>query len=127
MTNAVERFYAAMLNGDVRELLAVLHPEFVLDVSRGMPLGVGGVHHGPKAALKECWGVIFGAYETAPVPDDYVWSGEERCVAMGAYRGRLRATGEDYEAAFSHDLRLRDGLIVRLAQVTDTASWPAPR
>jgi hypothetical protein len=27
------------------------------------------------------------------------------------------------EAAFAHDIRLRDGLIVSLVQITDTAMW----
>lgn len=119
----VEDLYKAFGGHDAEGMLAVLHPEFVLKVSAGMPLGVGGEHRGPQAAMRDCWGVIFGAYDTAPVPDDFVWSGSGRCVALGSYRGTVRDTGLPFEAAFAHVLTVRDGLVAELVQITDTASW----
>ncbi|MFG2005583.1 nuclear transport factor 2 family protein [Spirillospora sp. NPDC048911] len=123
-SKTVEELYAAFAAGDPARLLATLHPDLVLTVSAGMPLGVGGGHHGPQDALRDCWGVIVTAYETAPVPEEFVWPGTERCVVFGHYRGRVRATGAPFEAAFAHDLRLRDDLIVAFTQITDTAEWP---
>ncbi|MFI0444002.1 nuclear transport factor 2 family protein [Actinomadura sp. 6N118] len=123
-SKTVEGLYEAFAAGDPARLLATLHPELVLTVSAGMPLGVGGDHHGPQNALRDCWSVIFAAYETAPVPAEFLWSGPERCVVLGRYRGRARATGVPFEAAFAHDLTLRDDLIVAFTQITDTATWP---
>ncbi|GAA2373055.1 hypothetical protein GCM10010404_30500 [Nonomuraea africana] len=120
----MDRLYAAFAAGDAAALAATLHPDLVLRVSEGMPLGVGGAHHGPGDALAGCWSVIFRAYDTRPVPAEQVWAGEDRVVVFGHYRGVSRATGQPFEAAFAHDLKLRDGLIADFTQITDTARWP---
>ncbi len=120
----MDGLYEAFAAGDPAALAATLHPDLVLKVSEGMPLNVGGEHHGPRAALAGCWSVIFRAYDTCPVPDEQVWAGDDRVVVLGHYRGTSRATGQAFEAAFAHDLKLRDGLIAHFTQITDTARWP---
>ncbi|MEU0572602.1 nuclear transport factor 2 family protein [Nonomuraea sp. NPDC005983] len=122
-SKTVRRLYDAFAAGDADALVAPLHPDLVLKVSTGMPLGVGGEHRGPQGALRGCWSIIFRTYRTAPVPEEYVWSGPDRCVVLGHYRGTVRATGRPFEAAFAHDLTLRDDLIVNFVQITDTAEW----
>ncbi|MER6948997.1 nuclear transport factor 2 family protein [Nonomuraea sp. NPDC000554] len=122
-SKTVRQLYDAFAAGDADALVAPLHPDLVLKVSAGMPLGVGGEHNGPQGALCGCWSVIFRTYQTAPVPEEYVWSGPDRCVVLGHYRGTVRATGRPFEAAFAHDLTLRDDLIVNFVQITDTAEW----
>ncbi|MEV4166118.1 nuclear transport factor 2 family protein [Nonomuraea dietziae] len=124
ISKTVDRLYEAFAAGDAAALSATLHPDLVLRVSDGMPMGVGGEHHGPRGALGGCWGVIFTAYDTRPVPEEQVWAGDDRVVVFGHYRGVLRATGQPFEAAFAHDLKLRDGLIAGFTQITDTARWP---
>lgn len=123
ISKTIGSLYAAFAAADAPALVATLHPELILDVSRGMPLGVGGRHHGPHDALRDCWAVIFGAYQTAPVPTEYLWAAPDRCVVLGHYRGTARATGRAFEAAFAHDLTLRDGLIANFTQITDTTRW----
>jgi uncharacterized protein len=44
-------------------------------------------------------------------------------VAVGHYRGTVRASGRPVEASFAHVLTIRDGRIARLDQITDTGSW----
>lgn len=122
----VEKFYEGFEKADVELMLSALHPDFVLRVSEGMPLGVGGVHHGPQAAFRDCWGIIFTAYDTRPVPEEYLWADAGRCVVFGHYRGTARAGGQAFDAAFTHALTLREGRIAELVQITDTASWAPP-
>lgn len=86
-------------------------------------LGAGGVRHGPEAMLKNCWAVAAGLFGTRPEPEEQVRAGPDRVVVSGHYRGTVRATGRPYQAAFARDLQLRDGLVARLVQITDTASW----
>ncbi|MFF5205431.1 nuclear transport factor 2 family protein [Streptosporangium sp. NPDC000396] len=121
--NAVQRLYEGFAAGDGEKILSALHPDFVGVVSAGMPLGVGGTHHGPEAMFRGCWSVISRHMETYPRPEEELWSGAERVTVLGHYVGTVRATGRAYEAAFAHDLSLKDGLIVRLVQITDTAKW----
>ena len=66
---------------------------------------------------------VFGTFEIAPIPDEYVVVGPERVIVFGFYRGQVRSSRRMVEAAFAHDLRLRDGLIESLVQITDTAMW----
>jgi uncharacterized protein len=68
-------------------------------------------------------GATFTEYETAPQPDEVVVVGEDRAIVLGYYRGRSRTADRQYEAAFTHDITVRDGKIVSLVQVTDTKRW----
>jgi ketosteroid isomerase-like protein len=123
---AARRLYDAFARRDPVALLAELHPEFVGRVSAGMPLSVGGRHEGPDAMLHEVWVPVAFAYDVAPEPAELLECGADRLVAVGAYRGRARDSGEDIDAAFAHVLRFRDGKVSELVQITDTASWPVP-
>ena len=117
------RLYDALARGDVTETLASLHPEFRGYASAGMPLGVGGSHDGPERMLLDCWAVVFATYDIAPAPDEILVLPEGRLVAVGEYRGTERATAREVRAAFAHILRVRDGLVSELRQITDTAAW----
>jgi hypothetical protein len=58
--------------------------------------------------------------------EEYLHTDTDRVVAVGAYRGTVRATGAPLDAAFAHLLRIDDGKIRELVQITDTASWGPP-
>lgn len=115
--------YDALARADVRAIGSLLHAEFRGSVAAGMPHRVGGIHEGPDSMLRDCWAVIFAHYEIAPRPAEIVELPDGRLVALGQYVGIERATRRAVNATFAHVLRLRDGLIVELHQITDTASW----
>lgn len=119
-----QKLYAAFAAHDGKAILDVLSPTFVGDVSPGMPLGVGGRHEGPQQMLDETWIPVFRAYDVCPEADEFVEAGD-RIVALGAYRGTERSTGESFEAPFAHVIDISDGRITALQQITDTASWPS--
>lgn len=118
-----ERLYAAFASHDRAGLAALLHPDFTGRVSEGMPFGLGGAVHSPEQMLRDVWGGASAHWETAPYPDEFVASGENRVIVLGYYRGRGRTTGRRYAAAFAHDITVRDGLIASLTQITDTKPW----
>jgi len=124
--SVARRFYAGFTARDTAAILAALHPEFVGQVSAGMPLGVGGRHDGPDAMLREVWGPVLAAYDVRPEADRLLPCGPDELVAVGAYRGTARQTSAPVDAAFAHVLRFREGRVCELVQITDTASWPAP-
>ncbi len=119
-----ERLYRAFSAGDGPALLELLHPEFVGQVTAGLPNDWGGVYRGPKQMLAECWGAVFSILATRPVPEEMVPTVDGRMVVLGHYRGQARASGRVHEAAFVHVLGFADdGRISRLTQVTDSARW----
>ncbi len=118
-----ERLYTAFASHDRATLAALLHPDFTGRVSEGMPFGLGGAVHSPEQMLRDVWGGASAHWETAPYPDEFVAAGENRVIVLGYYRGRGRASGHRYVAAFVHDITVRDGKIASLTQITDTKAW----
>lgn len=120
---AAQRLYDAFAARDPQAILDALHEDFVGDVSRGMPLGVGGRHEGPEAMLREVWARVFANYDMAVEAEELLPSGEDRVTAVGRYLGVERESGHKVDAAFAHILTIHDGRIVALKQITDTARW----
>lgn len=120
---AAKRLYEAFAKRDAEGILGALHTDFTGEVSQGMPLGVGGLHAGREAMLGEVWGPVFSAYEMNVEVDEMIPGADGRIVVLGHYRGTLRGTGEEVDAVFAHVLSTEGGQILRLVQITDTASW----
>jgi uncharacterized protein len=118
-----KRLYEALASRDVDVLRAALADDFVGQVSDGMPLGVGGEHRSPEAMIRGVWGKVFATYEVDVEPERFYPSGNDHVVAVGHYRGFVRASGQPIEASFAHILTIRDGRIARLHQITDTGRW----
>ncbi|UVO13998.1 hotdog fold thioesterase [Mycobacterium sp. SVM_VP21] len=119
----VAALYSAFAAADGAALADLLHPQFVGRVSSGMPLGAGGPVEGPEQMLLGVWGATFAEYDTAPQPDEVVVVGPDRAIVFGYYRGRSRSTDQNFEAAFTHDITVRDGKVASLIQITDTKPW----
>lgn len=116
--------YTALRRGDADALDTLLAPDFVGLFAEGMPAG-GGRHEGPAAAREDGWWAIGRAFAVRPEPDEAVRCEDGRLLVRGRYRGKERATGHEVDAAFMHLWRAREGRLVELHQVTDTARWTA--
>jgi uncharacterized protein len=124
---AARRLYEAFASRDVEALRDALADDFVGQVSGGMPLGVGGEHRGRDAMIRDVWSKVFATYEINVDAERFYASGDDHVVAVGHYRGTVRASGQPIEASFAHVLTIRDRRIARLHQITDTGSWaPSP-
>lgn len=122
-SDVATRLYAAFAAHDRAALAGLLHPEFTGRVSTGMPFGLGGEIDSPEKMLLNVWGGAAAHFEIDPQPDEFVTVGEDRVIAFGYYRGRGRATGKQYSAAFVHDITVHDDKIASLVQITDTQCW----
>ena len=120
---AARRLYEAFDSRDLEALRDALADDFVGQVSEGMPLGVGGEHFGPEAMIRDVWSKVLATYELRVDAQHFYPSGDDHVVAVGHYRGSVRASGQLIEASFAHVLTIRDGRIARLHQITDTGSW----
>ena len=122
-TDVVRRFYDAMHRLDVDALLDTLTADFVGHVSAGLPGGFGGTHRGARTMFDEVWLPVYRRFRVLPHPTEYLPVGDDRVVVIGDYRGSADS-GKSFTAAFAHDLRLADGRIAELRQITDTRAWP---
>jgi ketosteroid isomerase-like protein len=118
----VHQLYGAFARHDPAGILDALHRDFVGEVTAGMPLDAGGVHIGAEAMLAEVWGPVARHFDVRVEPEEILPTADG-AVVMGHYRGRARATGVAFDAAFAHVLELRGGRVARLRQITDSAMW----
>ena len=121
----VDALYAALREVDVEALVAVLHPEFRGRVTEGLPFGIGGTAEGPREMLRDVWGRAFAHYALHPEPDEVLALADGRVLVLGWYLGSARATDRPVRARFAHVVRVRDGLVDELEQITDSAAWRA--
>ncbi len=126
MTTTIEDLvratYPALAAGDSAALDELLDPEFTSSFAEGMPVA-GGIHRGREAARQDGWWAIGRRYAVRAEPDDYVPCADGRLLVLGRYRGRARSGDGVVDAAFMHLWTARDGRLVKLHQVTDTARW----
>ena len=121
--SVITEIYRALQERDVESLQLLLHPDFEGHIAAGMPYGLGGAHHGPRAMLTDVWGVIARWYDTAPYPERVIDAGDGLTIVTGRYRGRARSTGQAYEAEFAHIWRVGSEQARSFHQYTDTAQW----
>ncbi|MCO1656672.1 nuclear transport factor 2 family protein [Pseudonocardia humida] len=120
----VPALYAALRAADVPALLATLHTDFRGRVTDGLPFGIGGAADGPQEMLRDVWARASAHYDALrPEPDEYSPTADGRVLVLGWYTGTARAGGRPLRARFAHVIRVRDGLVAELEQITDSARW----
>ncbi|HEX6492924.1 MAG TPA: nuclear transport factor 2 family protein, partial [Candidatus Dormibacteraeota bacterium] len=117
--------YSALVTWDKERLRELLAPGFEAVLPEGMPAGAGGRRIGAEAMIRDTWRAIGRAYEMAAEPSEWIPCADGRLLVIGRYRGRGRDTGLPVDAAFAHLWTARDGRLVALWHVTDTALWAA--
>jgi ketosteroid isomerase-like protein len=121
----VERLYAALGAGDAAGVERLLSADFVGRFAEGLPAG-GGEHAGPAAAREDGWWAIGRRFAARAEPEEWISCEGGRLLVRGRYRGRARGPGGGaLDAAFMHLWTIRDGKLVALEQLTDTALWVA--
>lgn len=115
---AVRDAYAALIEGDVEDLmpLLALHVEVHVPVS----LPFGGIYQGHEQVehLARLLGEQFAAL--APELERFVVQGEH-VVVLGRLLGRS-ARGADFDVTMAGLWRVEDGLIERYQDLSDTAA-----
>src|SRR2546429_9077261 len=121
----VRRVYRALAAGDADALSDLLDPEFEGHFADGLPLGIGGVHRGAAAAVRDGWWAIGRAFDVRAETEEWIPTADGRLLVLGVYRGSARSTRQPVEASFAHLWTARDGRLTALRQLTDTARWIA--
>ncbi|MCW2856559.1 MAG: enoyl-CoA hydratase/isomerase [Marmoricola sp.] len=122
-TRAATRLYSALAAGDASALDDVLAPDFVGRAADGLSVAVSGEQHGAHAMRDKVWWEIGRAFVVTAEPSEFHLLDDGRLYVAGRYVGHARRSKGPLDAAFVHVITLRDGLITRLEQLTDTQLW----
>jgi ketosteroid isomerase-like protein len=115
-TEVVEGLYAAFANGDGARLGALLEETHWVEAS-GMPYG--GTYRGFGDIAANVFGPIGrDVQDFSAVPDEIIFAGDDRVLALGRYRGT--GVGGALDAPFAHLWTVRDGRITHFVQHVDS-------
>lgn len=122
MTNPVDlvrAFYAAIAQGDVPGVVALLHPDLAWTEAEGFPY-YSGTWRQPSDVVEKLLVPLMRDWDDfSAIADDFIVEGD-RVVSIGAYAGVSKATGKTMRAAFAHVWRVADGKLQRFDMYTDT-------
>jgi 2-(1,2-epoxy-1,2-dihydrophenyl)acetyl-CoA isomerase len=122
--STAQQLYRALAAGDREALSTLLYPDFVGQVTDGLPLDMGGRHDGPEAMRRDVWWTIGRHYKVEIQPEEFRLLDDGRLFVAGHYRGEGRTSGRRLDAAFIHLIAFAaDGRIASLQQLTDSAAW----
>jgi 2-(1,2-epoxy-1,2-dihydrophenyl)acetyl-CoA isomerase len=119
----VVSLYGALAVGDRGAIESQLTEDFVGRLTSGLPGGIGGVHVGPEAMIRDGWFAIGARWRVRAEPTSFTATDDGRLQVQGAYRGAGRSSGIAFEADFVHLWSFREGRITGLVQVTDSAAF----
>lgn len=113
----VANVYDAFARGDVQALSVLFDPRVQVRQSPLLPWG--GVYQGYPGIMR------FGAkllehVESRVDVDEYLEAGEQ-VVVIGHTRGRVRATGKEFDIRVVQVWSLKDGRVVRFESYSDIA------
>jgi 2-(1,2-epoxy-1,2-dihydrophenyl)acetyl-CoA isomerase len=125
ITELVAALYPALAAGDRAELARLVAPDFEGFLTEGLPLGIGGAHHGREAMIEDGWWAIGRAFSLRTEPAEWIECADGRLLVLGRYSGRARSSGAPLGAAFAHLWTARDGQLCAVWHLTDSALWLA--
>jgi ketosteroid isomerase-like protein len=120
----IQGIYAAFGRGDVAAILGVMDPqaELIFEAAEAIPWS--GHFKG-----RDGWGSFFQAVgtsldEVALQMTPFAVQGDNVVVA-GRYQGRVKRTGKRIDSPLVHLWTVRNGLVVRCQEMTNTAAEAA--
>lgn len=120
----VQKIYEAFGRGDIPALLNLLDPQSELHFEGTAEVPWAGLRRG-----RDGWMAFFQAVGTnldeVTVNMAPFAAQGDRVVAAGRYTGRVRSTGKRIDSPLVHLWTLRDGLVVRCDELTNTAAEAA--
>ncbi|MFF7754977.1 nuclear transport factor 2 family protein [Streptomyces sp. NPDC007971] len=112
--DVVRSFYDA--KGDPAVIRSLVAPDAQWDVTEGFPNG--GVYDGLSSILDDFFGFLSLFSSFRAVAEEFHEAGD-RVITLGRYVGVTHG-GRDVTSRFAHFFTLRNGMIVRLQQTSDT-------
>jgi uncharacterized protein len=120
----VQRIYQEIGEGDISTRLRLVTDDFDLTFFGSEKIPWAGRWRGKDGAGRFL-GTIAEAIEFQVFsPDEFIAAGNN-VVVLGHERCRVRATGKVVDASWAHVWTVREGLMCRYLEYSDTAAWEA--
>jgi ketosteroid isomerase-like protein len=107
----VRSLYDCFAEGNVAGLLAALSPDVIWNEAENFPYADRNPYRGPDAVGEGLFARIAEDWELAVLPHEFLDAGDT-VVALGRFKGSLKANGRPLDAQFAHVFRIRDGKVV---------------
>ena len=117
----VRRAYAAFGSGDLQKLLALMTSDIVWEFPASKVIPWAGTFTGTGEVARFFAALMEHSEPEAFEPLHFVAS-EDRVVALGRERFRVRSTGLIWSCEWAHAFTVRDGKIAGFREYTDTAA-----
>jgi ketosteroid isomerase-like protein len=118
----VQRIYKAIVEGDIPARLSLVTDDFDLRLFGSDKVPMAGRWRG-REGLEQFLTIIADSLEFQIFqPDEFIIAGND-VVVLGHERCVVRSTGRVVDANWAHVWTVRDGLISRHLEYTDTAAW----
>lgn len=114
---AIQDLYAAFSRGDIEAVLKGMTEDVNWEAPGGAPFS--GRRMG-REQLRQFFVELDRAVRLDEFDVDEVLADGDRVVVLGRERGRVKETGRDYETAFAHVYRLRNGKVAEARLFSDT-------
>jgi len=115
--------YAAFGRNDPSVLFGAMDPAIAWNEAEGNPLADRNPYIGPQAIGEGVFGRLLAAIDNFTAVPTTIIDGGDHIVAVGRYRGTIKATGAALDSQFCHVYSFRNGKAVTFQQYTDTAQW----
>ena len=117
----VAKLYASFAEGNVDAVLAGLTEDVEWNEAEGFIYYNGGPYVGADAVVEGVFGRIGAEWEYWNLVDLNIENlGTDKALATGRYQAKHKATGNMLDAQFAHVWTMRDTLVMRFQQYTDT-------
>jgi ketosteroid isomerase-like protein len=107
----VRSAYNAFSSGNVQTIFDLLHPEIEIYQSEGVPCG--GKYKGHQE-IGNFFEKLTETIESRVEPDQFIDDEAGHVVAVGHTRGRVRATGREFDVPAVHVWTIREGKAVKV-------------
>jgi ketosteroid isomerase-like protein len=117
----VQEMYAAFGQGKIQTILDGVTPDVTWIVQGPTGLPFFGTRRGPAQVAQFFQEVAQHLDIQEFSPREFISQGEQ-VVAVGNERGRVRATGRDYQSAWVHVFNFQNGKVIQFREFSDTAA-----
>src|SRR5262245_32343310 len=116
----IKGLYESFAKGDIGAVLGVFDENIDWQEPESLPFEN---QIGPQAVARTCFARVTEFVQNFVVTPSEIHDAGDVVFGIGTYRGTGAATGKDFQTAFVHVWRLRNGKITGFRTFTDTHVW----